>query len=88
MLRVAATIRHGNEPASLLVARLQGSARQNHLTPAIQEYGRIVKTVSILRYLHDEQHRRRILALRPPGSTTSTSTAITTSPTPTTTQRP
>ena len=62
MLRVAATIRHGHEPASLLVARLQGSARQNHLTRAIQEYGRIIKTISILRYLHDEQHRRRIHA--------------------------
>ena len=60
MLRVAATIRHGHEPASLLVARLQGSARQNHLTRAIQEYGRHVKTISILRYLHDNHHRRRI----------------------------
>ena len=60
MCRVAATIRHGHEPASLLVARLQGSARQNNLTRAIQEYGRLVKTVSILRYLHDNQHRRRI----------------------------
>ena len=59
MCRVAATIRHGHEPASLLVARLQGSARQNHLTRAIQEYGRIVKTISLLRYLHDNQHRRR-----------------------------
>ena len=60
MCRVAATIRHGHEPASILVARLQGSARQNHLTRAIQEYGRLAKTVSILRYLHDEHHRRRI----------------------------
>lgn len=60
MCRVAATIRHGHEPASLLVARLQGAARQNHLTRAIQEHGRLVKTVSILRYLHDQQHRRRI----------------------------
>ncbi len=60
MLRVAATIRHGHLPASLLVARLQASARQNRLTQAIQEYGRIIKTVSILRYLHNEEHRRRI----------------------------
>ena len=60
MLRVAATIRHGHLPASLLVSRLQASARQNQLTRAIQEYGRIIKTISILRYLHDEGHRRRI----------------------------
>ncbi len=60
MLRVAATIRHGHLPASLLVSRLQAAARQNQLTRAIQEYGRIIKTISLLRYLHDEQHRRRI----------------------------
>ena len=60
MLRTAATIRHGHLPASLLVSRLQASARQNQLTRAIQEYGRIIKTISILRYLHDEGHRRRI----------------------------
>ncbi|MDH3730768.1 MAG: Tn3 family transposase [Acidimicrobiia bacterium] len=62
MLRVATTIRHGYLPASLLVSRLQASARQNQLTRAIQEYGRVIKTISILRYLHDEQHRRRIHA--------------------------
>ncbi len=60
MLRVSATIRHGHLPASLLVSRLQASARQNQLTRAIQEYGRIIKTISLLRYLHDDQHRRRI----------------------------
>ena len=60
MLRVAATIRSGHTSASLLVARLQASARQNELTKAIQEYGRLIKTVSTLRYLHDDQHRRRI----------------------------
>jgi hypothetical protein len=60
MLRVAATIRHGHVPASLLVSRLQASARQNKLTQAIQEYGRIIKTISIARYLADEEHRRRI----------------------------
>ena len=31
--RVAATIRHGHTPASLLISRLQASARQNDLTP-------------------------------------------------------
>ena len=60
MLRVAATIRHGHTAASLLVSRLQASTRQNHLTRAIQEYGRLIKTISVLRYLHNEEHRRRI----------------------------
>ena len=44
----------------MLVSRLQASARQNQLTRAIQEYGRIIKTISLLRYLHNEGHRRRI----------------------------
>lgn len=60
MLRVAATIRHGHLPASLLITRLQASARQNQLTQAIQEYGRIIKTISLLHYLHNTDHRRRI----------------------------
>ena len=60
MLRVAATIRHGYLPASLLISKLQASARQNQLTQALQEYGRIIKTNSILRYLHNPEHRRRI----------------------------
>ena len=60
MLRVGATIRHGHPPASLLVSRFQASARQNQLTRVIQEYGRIIKTISVLRYLHDEQHCRRV----------------------------
>lgn len=69
MLRVAATIRHGYLPASTLVARLQASARQNHLTQAIQEYGRIAKTISILRYLDSPEHRRRILVQLNNGET-------------------
>ena len=69
MLRTAATIRHGHLPASLLVSRLQASARQNQLTRAIQEYGRIIKTISLLRYLHDDQHRRRIHAQLNKGET-------------------
>ena len=60
LLRVAATIRHGHTPASLLISRLQASARQNDLTRAIQQYGRIIKTISVLRYLHNENHRRRV----------------------------
>ena len=60
MQRVAATIRSGHTSASLLVSRLQASARQNELTKAIQEYGRLIRTISTLRYLHDSQHRRRI----------------------------
>jgi len=60
MCRVAATIRSGHVTASVLIARLQGSSRTNELTKATQEYGRLIKTISILRYLHDPTHRRRV----------------------------
>ncbi len=61
LLRVAATIRSGHTPASLLISRLQASARQNALTQGLQEYGRIIKTISSLRYLHSPVHRRQVL---------------------------
>ena len=48
--------------ASLLISRLQSYRRQNALTRALQEYGRLVKTIFILRYLESEQLRRRINA--------------------------
>jgi TnpA family transposase len=60
MLRVAGSLRHGWTPASVLVAKLQSGAPRNPITKAIQEYGRIAKTLSLLRYLHDNTHRRRI----------------------------
>jgi TnpA family transposase len=46
--------------ASLLISRLQSYRRQNALTRALLEYGRLVKTILILRYLESEQFRRRI----------------------------
>src|SRR5207302_826887 len=46
--------------ASLLAGKLQASRRQNALTRALQEYGRLVKTIFILRYLESEEYRRRI----------------------------
>jgi TnpA family transposase len=41
---------------------LQAYPRQNVLTRALQEYGRLVKTLFILRYLQSEDYRRRINA--------------------------
>ncbi len=38
--RVAATVRHGHTPASLLISRLQASARQNDLTPTTKLWQR------------------------------------------------
>jgi hypothetical protein len=60
LLRLAASLRHGWAPASLLLARLQAGSRRNPLAQALQEYGRLVKTNFILAWLADQELRARI----------------------------
>ena len=60
MLRVAGSLKRGGVTASLLISRLQAYRRQNALIGALKEYGRLVKTIFILRFLESEQLRRRI----------------------------
>ena len=57
---MAGSLKRGWVTASLLISRLQSYRRQNALTRALLEYGRLVKTIFILRYLESEQLRRRI----------------------------
>jgi TnpA family transposase len=61
LLRVAGSLKRGWVTASLLIGKLQSYPRKNRLTRALQEYGRLVKTVFILRFLESEDYRRRIL---------------------------
>ena len=60
MLRVAGSLKLKWVTASLLIRKLQAFPRQHILTRALQEYGRLVKTIFILRYFHSEAYRRRI----------------------------
>ena len=60
LLRVVGSLKLGWVTASLLIGKLQSYRRKNALTLALQEYGCLVKTVFILRYLEDEAFRRRI----------------------------
>jgi TnpA family transposase len=60
LLRVAGSLKRGWVTASLLISRLQSYRRQPALARALQEYGRLIKTIFILRYLESEQLRRRI----------------------------
>ena len=60
LLRLAASLRHGWAPASLLLARLQAGSRRNPLAQALQEYGRLVKTNFVLAWLADEELRARV----------------------------
>lgn len=60
LLRVAGSLKLGWVTASLLISKLQAYPRQNALTLTLQEYGRLIKTLFILRYLEHEEYRRRI----------------------------
>ena len=60
LLRVAASLKLGYATASLLISKLQARPRQNRLTRLLQEYGRLVKTLHVLRCLESEAYRRRI----------------------------
>ena len=51
LLRVAGSLKRGWVTASLLISRLQAYRRQNALIGALKEYGRLVKTIFVLRFL-------------------------------------
>ena len=59
-LRVAGSLKSGWVTASLLISKLQAGVRQNALTRALREYGRLVKTCFILQWIKSEDYRRRI----------------------------
>ena len=60
LARVAGSLKRGYVTASLLISRLQAYPRQGQLTKLLQEYGRLIKTIFVLRYLEDEALRRRV----------------------------
>ena len=59
-LRVAGSLKLGWVTASLIIQKLQAFPRKNIITRALQEYGRLVKTIFILKWYEDEAYRRRI----------------------------
>lgn len=60
MLRVAASLQYGYVTSSLLMSKLSSFPEPNRLLQAFQEYGRLVKTIYILRYYNSLDHRRRV----------------------------
>jgi TnpA family transposase len=60
ILRVAGSLKLGWVTASLFVGKLQSFPQQNNLLRAVQEYGKLIKTIFILRYLNREEYRRSI----------------------------
>jgi TnpA family transposase len=61
MVRVIGSMKLGWVTASLFVQKLQAYPQQNALAAALQEYGRLVRTLHILRWYASPEERRRIL---------------------------
>ncbi|MDS1269264.1 Tn3 family transposase [Lipingzhangella sp. LS1_29] len=62
MLRVAGSLTTGTVRAYDLVRMLPREGRPTGLGDAFAHYGRIVKTLHLLQFLHDESYRRMITA--------------------------
>ena len=61
MLRVAGSMKLGHVTASLLLQKLQAYPQQNALAQALQEYGRLVRTLHVLRWYANRNDRRRVM---------------------------
>ncbi len=61
LVRVAASLKHRTAPAHVVVRRLGGNTRSDRLAKALTALGRVVKTTFILRYIQEEELRRKIL---------------------------
>lgn len=61
LLRLAGSLKLGVVRAAGLTRTLQTNDRPTRLARALQELGRLVKTLYLLRYVDDEDYRRRIL---------------------------
>lgn len=60
LLRLAGSTKSGYVTSSLFIGKLQSYPRQNNLTYVLQEYGRLIKTIFILKYLLSQTLRRKI----------------------------
>jgi TnpA family transposase len=58
--RIAASIRHGTSPASVLMRKLASYPRQNRVAAAFTEMGKVERTLFLLEFMHDEALQRRV----------------------------
>jgi TnpA family transposase len=61
LLRLAGSLKLGTVQAAGLIRTLQTKDRPTKLARALEELGRLVKTLYLLRFIDDEAYRRRIL---------------------------
>ena len=62
ILRVMASLKLGWVTASLFISKLQSHPRQSTLAKAIQEYGKLIKSIYIPKYICREDQQRRVSA--------------------------
>ena len=60
LVRVAASLRNRSAPAHVVLQRLTTASPSDRVAKALTALGRIIKTIFILRYLHEDPLRRRI----------------------------
>jgi TnpA family transposase len=60
MVRMVGSLKTGWVAASLFISKLQSFPRQNSLTEVMQEYGKLCKTIFILKYVLREEYQRHI----------------------------
>jgi TnpA family transposase len=63
LLRTAISIREGRISSVTLLRRLGNHSRRNRIYKALRELGRVVRTVTLLRYLSDAELRAQITAI-------------------------
>jgi TnpA family transposase len=60
LVRVAASLRNRSAPAHVVLQRLTTASPSDRVAKALTALGRIIKTIFILRYIHEDPLRRRI----------------------------
>jgi TnpA family transposase len=58
MLRFAGSLKLGYVSASLVIQKLQAAPRKSQLARALQEYGRLIKTIHVLGWYESQEKRR------------------------------
>lgn len=63
LLRTAISIREGRVSSVTLLRRLGNNSRKNRLYRAFRELGRVIRTITLLRYLSDSGLREQTTAI-------------------------
>lgn len=60
LLRLVSSVRQGTVTASLILKKLSSYPRQNSLSIALREIGRIERSLYMLKWIQDPEHRRKV----------------------------